>query len=165
MGIAQPFYMLTSPIVVVQRLLAAATDEAVVRELVAPTATYVSLCISNPHLKKVMPYAGVHESEGPDAVYKTFTRVNAVWANEAFTIDKIFGSGNDVAVFGRFTYRARTTGKAYESLFSIYAEVKDGKVVYMQFMEDTLGTAATFVRQSRTTYEVEAGKPFDVIIG
>lgn len=153
-----------SPIETVQHLLAGATDESVVRELVAPTATYVSLCISNPDLKRIMPYAGVHSREGPAAVYSTFTRVNAVWANEAFEIDKILGSGNDVAVFGRFTYRARVTGKAYESLFSIRAEVQDGKVTYMQFMEDTLGTATTFARHGKTTYEVEQGKPFDIVI-
>ncbi|KAJ3496952.1 hypothetical protein NLG97_g2273 [Lecanicillium saksenae] len=154
---------MSSPIDVVKRLLAGATDEAIVRELVAPTATYVSLCISNPDLKRIMPYAGVHSKEGYNAVYSTFARVNAVWSNEAFAIEKIFASGGDVAVFGRFTYRARTTGKAYESLFSIRAEVVDGKVVYMQFMEDTLGTAATFARGGTVRYEVEEGKPFDII--
>lgn len=154
---------MSSPIETVQRLLAGATDENIVRELVATNATYVSLCISNPDLKRIMPYAGVHQGEGPDAVLTTFKRVNQVWANEAFEIEKIFGSGNDVAVFGRFTYRSRVLGKAYESLFSIRAEVEDGQVIYMQFMEDTLGTAGTFVRHGKTTYEVEEGKPFDIV--
>ncbi|KAJ6784451.1 hypothetical protein PWT90_09720 [Aphanocladium album] len=111
-----------------------------------------------------MPYAGIHSEEGPDAIYSTFARVNTVWANEAFAIEKIFASDADVAVFERFTYRARTTGKAYESLFSIHAEVVDGAVVHMEFMEDTLGTGATFARQGTVTYEVEEGKPVHITV-
>ena len=49
-----------------------------------------------------------------------------------------------VAVFGRFTYRSNTLGKAVTSPFAILARMIDGRVTYMQFMEDTFGTAATF---------------------
>ena len=49
-----------------------------------------------------------------------------------------------MAAFGRFTYKSRTLGKAIISPFSIFAKVENGQVTYMQFMEDTFGTAATF---------------------
>ena len=38
----------------------ALTAEQVVRELVAPDATYVSLNYDNPDLTKILPYAGSH---------------------------------------------------------------------------------------------------------
>ena len=37
------------------------TAEQVVRELVAPDATYVSLNYDNPDLTKILPYAGSHK--------------------------------------------------------------------------------------------------------
>ena len=36
------------------------------------------------------------------------------------------------------------TGKAITSPYSVFAKVRDEKIVYMQFMEDTFGTASTF---------------------
>ena len=47
-------------------------------------------------------------------------------------------------MFGRFTYRSATLGKAVTSPFAILARVRDGRITYMQFMEDTFGTAASF---------------------
>jgi len=83
----------------------------------------------------------VHALVAPDA---TYSRVLRYWTSEAFDIRDMFASGEDVAVFGSFTYRSTTLGKAVTSPFSILAKVCDGRVTYMQFMEDTFGTAATF---------------------
>ena len=63
---------------------------------------------------------------------------------QAFDIETIFGVDENVAVFGRFTYKSKTLGKTITSPFSILAKVKNGQVTYMQFMEDTFGTASTF---------------------
>jgi Ca2+-binding EF-hand superfamily protein len=41
---------------------------------------------------------------------------------------------------------ARNTGKEVTSLFSLYAKVTDGKVSYVQFMEDTFATAASVTK-------------------
>lgn len=153
---------MSTPVDIVSRLLANATDENVVRELVAPKATYVSLCYSNPDLKKIMPYAGEHPSEGPEAIIYTFETVNTIWKNEMFKIEAIFGEGENVAVFGRFTYRSSILGKAYTSPFAVWAVVKDGLVTYMQFMEDTFGTGATFAKGGSTKYEVDEGREFDI---
>jgi len=155
--------MMSSPIEVVRRLLANALNEDVVHELVSPTATYVSLCYSNQDLKKIMPYAGVWDSKGPDAIIYTFKTVNTIWKSEAFEIESIFGEGENVAVFGRFTYRSTVLGKAYTSPFAVHAKVQDGKVVYMLFMEDTFGTGATFAKDGKMTYEVEKGKEFEIV--
>ena len=55
-------------------------------------------------------------------------------------------------MFGRFTYRSVTLGKAVTSPFAILAKVKDGQITFMQFMEDTFGTAATFRSGGVVTY-------------
>ena len=116
--------------------------EAAANRLVAQDATYVSLNFSNPELKKIMPWTGT--DKGPRAYSSTFLRVANYWTIEDFTVTDKFASGEDVAVFGRFTYRSVATGHAITSPFSIHAKVHDDKIVYFQFMEDTYATASSF---------------------
>ena len=85
----------------------------------------------------------------------TFDTVNRIWANEAFDILTLFGAGDDVAVFGRFTYRSRSLGQVSVSPFSIWCKVnEDCKVTYMQFMEDTLGSTNSFKKGGQKQYVV-----------
>jgi ketosteroid isomerase-like protein len=93
-------------------------------------------------LKKIMPWTGT--DKGPRAYSDTFLRVANYWTIEDFTVTDKFASGEDVAVFGRFTYRSVATGHAITSPFSIHAKVHDDKIVYFQFMEDTYATASSF---------------------
>ncbi|TKA70610.1 hypothetical protein B0A49_07257, partial [Cryomyces minteri] len=62
--------------------------------------------------------------DGPQAIVDTFLGVAESGANEAFEIRAVFGSGEHVAVFGSFTYRSRTLGKACTSPFSIWCQKK-----------------------------------------
>lgn len=92
---------------------------------------------------------------GPQAIIDTFATVNRIWANEAFEIQTLFGAGEDVAVFGSFTYRSRSLGQVSVSPFSIWCKVnEDGKVTYMQFMEDTLGSTDSFKKGGQKKYVV-----------
>ena len=60
-----------------------------------------------------------------------------------------------MAVFGKFTYRSRSLGQVSVSPFSIWCKVDgEGKVTYMQFMEDTLGSTDSFKKEGRKTYLV-----------
>ncbi len=142
--------MPTTPAEIIRAILGNPTDREVVHRLVAPDATYVSLNSSNPELQRIMPWAGT--PTGPEAMLDTYTRVGRFWHSEAFEIDELFGEGGNVAVFGRFTYRSVTLGKAITSPFAILAKVKDGQVTFMQFMEDTFGTASTFRNGGVATY-------------
>ena len=142
--------MAMSPVEVVQAILSDPTNRDSVAALVAPDATYVSLNTDNPALKKIMPWAGTQT--GPDAIVNTYSKVQRYWTSEAFEIRDIFSSGENVAVFGSFTYRSKTVGRAVTSPFSILAKVRDGRVTYMQFMEDTFGTAATFRTGGTATF-------------
>ena len=142
--------MTTQPAEVVRMLLGNPTDPNLVRRLVAPGATYVSLNFDNPELQRIMPWAGTRT--GPDAVLDTYTRVNRYWRSEAFEISELFSQDENVAVFGRFTYRSTTLGKAATSPFAILAKVQGGQITFMQFMEDTFATAATFRDGGVATY-------------
>lgn len=134
--------MSQTPSEVVQALLKEPTNLSIVSQLVAPDATYVSLNYENAELKKIMPWAGT--AKGPQAVVDTYTRVGQYWESKDFQIEDIVESEGNVAVFGRFTYKSNTLGKIITSPFCILAKVRSGQIVYMQFMEDTFGTASTF---------------------
>ena len=82
--------------------------EAAANRLVAQDATYVSLNFSNPELKKIMPWTGT--DKGPRAYSGTFLGVANYWKIEDFTVTDKFASGEDVAVFGKFTYRSVALG-------------------------------------------------------
>lgn len=129
---------------IVRELLAGATDPEVVNRLVARDATYVSLSYDNPDLKKIMPWAGTHKEEGPAAFLGTFVGVHTFWTVEEFDIRQIFGSEENVAVFGSFTLRSKKLDKVVTSPFSVLAKVNNGLVTHMQYMEDTFATGSTF---------------------
>ena len=135
---------------IVREILKSPTDPDVVHRLVAPDATYVSLNYDNPALRRIMPWAGTRT--GPEAVLDTYNQVNRFWRSEAFEIGELFGECENVAVFGRFTYRSVTLDKAVTSPFAILAKVRNDQIVFMQFMEDTFATASTFRSGGMATY-------------
>ncbi|MFL7961492.1 hypothetical protein SAMN03159488_02047 [Pseudomonas sp. NFIX10] len=119
--------------------------EAAAQRLAAPDATYVSLNFDNPELKKILPWTGTNK--GPKAFSSLFMQVSDYWKIEDFTISTKIASGEDVAIFGKFTYRSVAVDQVFTSPFSIHAKVRDGKMTDFQFMEDTYASASSF-RQS-----------------
>jgi uncharacterized protein len=134
--------MAANPKDIVQTLLRSVRDPNTVKELCAPDVTYVSLNYTNFDLHKIMPWCGT--SHGPEAILKTFRDVAAFWSIDSFAPEEIFGEAENVAVFGRFTYTSTKLRKTITSPFAILCKVKDGKITYMQFMEDTFCTASSF---------------------
>jgi len=155
------------PLDVVKEFLAnTAPDkvDAAAKRLVASDATYISLNFHNPELKKIEPWAGT--AKGPEAFSYTFSRVAQYWTIEAFSVSDIFASGENVAVFGSFQYRSKAVGTSFRSPFSIHAKVKDGKITYFQFMEDTYASAASFRRSGSWTVQTDPSAPaFEVGAG
>jgi uncharacterized protein len=150
-----------SPVEVVGRWLQNLLDPEIVNEVVAPDATYVSLNSDNPELKKIMPWTGT--SRGPQAFLGNLGAMFTRWENEAFNVTALFGSGEDVAVFGDFRYKSHSLGQQVSSPFSIHVKVVDGKVTFLQFQEDTYATAASFRKSGSWTVQTEPGTdPFVV---
>jgi uncharacterized protein len=135
--------------------------EAAAKRLVAEDATYVSLNFDNPELKKIEPWTGT--AKGPSAYSSTFMRVANYWKIEDFSVTDKIASGEDVAIFGKFTYRSVVVGTVFTSPFSIHAKVHNGKMTYFQFMEDTYASASSF-RQSGswTVQTTKDSAPFKV---
>jgi ketosteroid isomerase-like protein len=134
--------MAGEPKEIVRTLLDSIQDPRVVAALCAQDVTYVSLNYSNPDLHKIMPWCGT--GQGSERIIKTFHDVAEFWDMDLFTPEVIFGEGENVAVFGRFTYTSAKLRKTVTSPFAIFCKVKNGKVTYMQFMEDTFCTASSF---------------------
>ena len=135
----------------VQSLLSDVHNPATVRTLCAENVTYVSLNYNNPDLRKIMPWCGT--AHGVDAIIKTFHDVSEFWIVDSFTPEAIFSEDENVAVFGRFTYTSTRLKKSVTTPFAIYCKVQSGKVTYMQFMEDTFATAASFRSGGAWTFQ------------
>jgi uncharacterized protein len=131
-----------SPTEILSALLENPKDLDHVRSLVTPDVTYVSLNYSNPDLKRIMPWCGT--SRGPESIVKTFVDVGRFWEVQSFAPEALFGSDSYAAMFGRFTYKSTVMKQTVTSPFAVFAKFKDGRCSYLQFMEDTLATSASF---------------------
>ena len=153
--------MSDTPIEVVGRWLQNLLDPEVINSVVAPDATYVSLNTENPELTKIMPWAGT--SHGPQAFFGNLSEMFTRWENQAFNVTTMFASGENVAVFGDFRYRSRSLDKVVTSPYAILVKVVNGKVTFVQFLEDSYATAASFRSGGTWTVQTEVGTaPFEV---
>jgi ketosteroid isomerase-like protein len=143
--------MTLAPTEVVAAILDNPTDIAHVRSLVTDDVTYVSLNYDDPDLHRIMPWCGT--SNGADSIVKTFVDVGRYWEKQAFAVEALFGTGENVAMFGRFTYKSKMLGKTVTSPFAIFAKVVNGKCTYLQFMEDTFATGASFRSGGNWTFQ------------
>jgi hypothetical protein len=153
--------MPTDPIDLVGEWLQNLLDPDVVNRVVASDATYVSLNTENAELAKIMPWAGT--SHGPQAFLDNLGTMFQRWENQAFNVNTMFASGENVAVFGDFRYKSHSLGKVVTSPFAILVRVVDGKVTYLQFLEDSYATAASFRKDGSWTVQTELdAAPFQV---
>jgi ketosteroid isomerase-like protein len=131
-----------TPLELLQSLISNPTNIEHVRGLTTEDVTYVSLNFDNPELHKVLPWAGTNR--GPQGIVDTFNGIGRVWETMAFEVGDVLTNQNSVAMFGSFTYKTRTLGKQITSPFALLARVTNGKISYLQFLEDTFGTAGSF---------------------
>ena len=127
---------------IIKRILDNPKDIEKVRALTTNDVTYVSLNYSNLDLKKIMPWCGT--SHGPESIVKTFNDVGRFWSIKSFEKEAMFSDGENVAIFGRFTYISTVLSKTVTTPFAIFGKVRDGRCTYLQFMEDTFATGASF---------------------
>ena len=131
-----------SPPELVQTLLSNPTSLDNVRSVTSDDVTYVSLNFDNPELHKVMPWAGTNR--GAQSIVDAFNGIGKVWETMAFEVRDVVANDSSVAMFGSFTYKTRVLGKEITSPFALLAKVTNGKISYVQFLEDSFGTASTF---------------------
>jgi uncharacterized protein len=153
--------MTSSPIEIVGEWLQNLLEPDVVNRVVAPNATYVSLNSDNSELNKIMPWAGT--SHGPQAFLDNLGIMFTRWENQGFNVTTMFESGENVAVFGDFRYKSHSLDKVVTSPFAILVKVVDAKVTFLQFLEDSYATAASFRMEGSWTVQTEPdAAPFEV---
>jgi len=135
---------------VLQQLLQSTSNVKVLQQLMTPDATYVSLNFDNPELKRIEPWAGTHK--GPEALAEVFAAIQRFWKTLDFRITDTIEQGDRVAFFGSFTYKSNTTGKEVTSPFGLLARFEGDRVAYIQFLEDSFGTAGSFKTGGATRF-------------
>ena len=153
--------MLTNLTAVLQELLQNTTNSKVLGPLTTPDVTYVSLNFSNPELKKVMPWTGTHK--GPQELCDVFVAIQRFWKTLDFKVTDTIEQGSRVAFFGSFIYKSNVTGKEITSPFALLARFEGDKVAYVQFLEDSYGTAGSFKTGGTTRFHSDpSGKEVEV---
>lgn len=131
-----------SPLAVLQTILSNSTDLEFVKQYTTDDFIYVSLNYENPELNQIMPWAGTNV--GTEGLVQTFIDVSRYWTVDDFQIQDSFENKDGAAIFGTFTYTSKVLGKTVTSPFSALARGQNGKLSYVQFMEDTFATVRSF---------------------
>ena len=153
--------MPTNLTAVLQELLQNTSNLKMLRERMMPGATYISLNFDNPELKKIMPWTGTHK--GPQELFDVFAAIQRYWKTLDFKVTDTIEQGSRVAFFGSFTYKSNVTGKEITSPFALLARFEGDKVAYVQFLEDSYGTAGSFRTGGATRFHSDpSGKEVEV---
>jgi uncharacterized protein len=153
--------MSTNLTAVLQQLLQNTSNPKVLQQLMTPDAIYVSLNFDNPELKRIEPWAGTHR--GPQAVSDVFAAIQRFWKTLDFEVTDTIEQGNRVAFFGSFAYKSNVTGREITSPFGLLARFEGDKVAYVQFLEDSYGTAGSFKTGGSTRFHSDpSGKEVEV---
>ena len=153
--------MPTNLTAVLQQLLQNTSNLKVLSQLMTPDVTYVSLNFNNPELKKIEPWAGTHK--GTQELADVFTAIGRCWKTLDFKVTDTIEQGNRVAFFGSFTYKSNVTGREITSPFALLARFEGDKVAYIQFLEDSYGTAGSFKTGGATKFHGDpSGKEVEV---
>jgi uncharacterized protein len=142
----------TSPLAVLQRILLNPTDLNFVKQFTTEDFTYVSLNYGQPEVKQVLPWAGT--TEGTEGLVQAFVDVGRYWRVDRFQIQDSFENKDGASIFGTFTYTSKTLGKTVTSPFAVLARGTNGKLSYVQFLEDTFATVRSFRESGR--YHINA---------
>ena len=129
-------------------MAAGPVDPEVISSMVAPDATYVSLNTENAELDRHAVGRTSHGHRRPRQSRPEFTR----WEPQAFNVTTMFASTRTGRV-RRLPLQVELAGQGGDSPFSILVKVVDGKVTYLQFLEDSYATAASFRKDGSWTIE------------
>ena len=153
--------MSTNLTAVLQHLLQNTTSLKVLRQLMTPDVTYVSLNFDNPELKKIEPWAGTHK--GPQELADVFVAIQRCWKTLDFKVTDTIEQGNRVAFFGSFTYKSNVTAREITSPYALLARFEGDKIAYLQFLEDSYGTAGSFKTGGATRFHSDpSGKEVEI---
>lgn len=89
------------------------------------------------------PFAGTHH--GRDGVGRFFQRLAETVEPEQFEPREFVAQGDVVVALGYYRFRARTTGKSYDTEWSMVWRFRDGKVAQFQIYKDSAAEVAALL--------------------
>lgn len=105
-----------------------------------PSPDYVLIAETNASLRSRMPWVGRQTDR--DGIKRAYGALLDALEVCAVSPGATLVQGEDVAVFGSFSYRARATGMTTDSLWAVHAVVSGDLIVKYQFIEDSQAVAS-----------------------
>ena len=117
-------------------------DLTAVDRYFAEEPDYVMICRTNSELAAILPWVGAQtDREGIKQAYgRLLAELEVLDASQ----EVVFDSPRQVAIEGRFTYRARSTGAVVDSDWSVFATVGAGGIEVFRYYEDSYAVASAF---------------------
>jgi ketosteroid isomerase-like protein len=144
---------------IVRRFMDAALvqqDPTAVDNYFAADVTFVAIVPNSLELTAIVPWYGTRHS--PAGVKEAYALLLTNLELLAFEPAVAFGAGENAAMFGRFRFRSKITGKLVDSEWAIRAKVHDGRITYFQFYENSYTVASTFRRGGSWDIENHLGR-------
>lgn len=110
-------------------------DMPKVFSMLADDAEYISVGPSDQ-----IPWAGTYQ--GHDQIGQFFTRLGEALEFQAFSAQEYIAQGDKLAVLLHGRYKARSTGKEFETNPQHIVTLREGKVVQLITLDDTATIAA-----------------------
>jgi ketosteroid isomerase-like protein len=86
------------------------------------------------------PFGGLHR--GREAVARFFQRLGELAEPEEFQPQQFLAHGERVVSLGRYRFRLRETGRAWETDWAMLWDFRDGQVVRFQILKDSAAEVA-----------------------
>ena len=92
--------------------------------------------------EQAIPWLGLYH--GPEGAKEFVSHLQRNIEVLGFGPQEFIQQGNDMAVFGTFRYRARSTQRIMDTGYVIRIQMRDGKIALYRFYENTFAIAAAF---------------------
>jgi uncharacterized protein len=118
-------------------------DPASIERYFTPDIEYTVIGMTIPAVEKaVIPWLGHYH--GHDGAKQFFSHLQNNIEVIGFSPQSFIEQGDQVAVFGAFTYKAVSTQKEFESDYAIRIQMRDGKISHYHFFENTFAIGEAF---------------------
>lgn len=119
-------------------------DLSAVDRYFAPDVDYIVIGANLAEAVEAIPWLGQYS--GREGAKEFISHLQSNIDILGFSPQEIIQQGDSVAVFGRFDYRARSTGAEFASDYAIHIKLRGGLIAYYHFYENTYAVAAAFRR-------------------
>jgi ketosteroid isomerase-like protein len=110
----------------------------------------------DPESQMAIPWIGTYR--GPAGAYQFISHLQRNIDVVGFGPQDVVDGGETIAIFGSFSYRAKSTGRQFDSDYAIRIKLRDGKFAEYSFFENTYAVAAAFRTEGSWTLRLDEGE-------